>query len=83
MLVFPPDQWEKLAHLEAEGEDVCQNQPRTLADEMCVVKEDGSHHSIQHLLQLLMVHKAPLPRVEVLGLHVLDLSGGVGIPHLD
>ena len=79
----PPDQWEELAHLEAEGEHVSQNQPGALPDEMCVVEEDCSHHRIQLLLQLLVIHEAPLPRVEVLGLHVLDLPGGMGVSHLD
>ena len=63
LLVFAPDEWQELGDLEAEGEDVCQNQSLTLADEVCVVEEDGSHHRIQLLLQLLMIHEPPLPRV--------------------
>ena len=43
---MPLAEWQELAHLEAEGEDVGQNQPRALADEVCVVEENGSHHTI-------------------------------------
>ena len=78
-----PDQWQELAHLEAKGESICQNQSRALEDEVCVVEQDSTHHRVHLLLRLLLIHQTPLPRVEVLGAHVLDLASGLGVAHHD